>query len=131
MTLTAYRQMRYDKPESIAHIGIRYKTFEEVEQAILALEKAAQPGGEFEGRIEIAKFRARPGLDPAIDQRMAESPIFDETAKPAFANYWVQCFVKTDLLAHGLLALGQTIELDYVFEGFFDEAPWFGPPRAN
>ena len=127
--LTEYRQMRYDKPESIAHIGIRYKTLEEVEQAILTLEKGAQPGGEFEGRIEVTKFKARPDLDPAIDARMAVSPIFDESTKPAFANYWVQCFVKTDLFAHGLLAFGQTIELDYVFDGFFAEEPWFGPPR--
>ena len=45
---------------------------------------------------------------------------------PAFADHWIQCFVKTDLFGYGILAFGQTIELDYIFEPFFAQPPKFG-----
>ena len=54
---------------------------------------------------------------------MAASPAFTGDEPRAFANYWIQCFVKTDLFGYGILAFGQTIELDYVFEPFFAEPP--------
>jgi hypothetical protein len=57
---------------------------------------------------------------------MAASPLFTGDEHPAYADYWVQCFVKTDLFAAGILAFGQTIELDYVFEPFFAQPPEFG-----
>ena len=44
----------------------------------------------------------------------------------AFANHWVQCFVRTDLFGYGILAFGQTIELDVVFDPFFAQPPTFG-----
>ena len=78
------------------------------------------------GRVELTKYRARPDLDPAVDERMAASPMFTGDEPQAFANFWIQCFVKTDLFGYGILAFGQTIELDYVFEPFFAEPPSFG-----
>ena len=57
---------------------------------------------------------------------MAASPVFTGDEHPAYADYWVQCFVKTDLFGYGILAFGQTIELDYVFEPFFHQPPKFG-----
>ncbi|MEO8693889.1 MAG: hypothetical protein ABI658_10245 [Acidimicrobiales bacterium] len=118
-----FKQFKYDKPESSAHIGIRYASFEALEDTVLALEKAAKPGGELAGRLEITKFKARPGLDPEVDRRIASSPIFTGDELPAFAKWWVQIFVRTNLFAHGLLTFGQTIELDYVFEPFFSHLP--------
>jgi hypothetical protein len=118
-----FKQFKYDKPESSAHIGIRYASFEALEDTVLALEKAAKPGGELAGRLEITKFKARPGLDPEVDRRIASSPIFTGDEAPAFAKWWVQIFVRTNLFAHGLLSFGQTIELDYVFEPFFSHLP--------
>ena len=118
-----FTQFKYDKPESSAHIGIRYASFESLEDTVMALEKAAKPGGELAGRLEITKFKAPPGLDPEVDRRIAASPIFTEDTLPSFAKWWVQIFVRTNLFAHGLLSFGQTIELDYVFEPFYSNLP--------
>jgi hypothetical protein len=121
--VTTFRRSKYDKPESSAHIGIRYQSFEALEDTVQALEKAGKPGGELAGRLEITKFRAPPGLDEGVDRRIAASPIFQGDELPSFAKWWVQIFVRTDLFAHGLLSFGQTIELDYVFEPFFSHLP--------
>jgi hypothetical protein len=118
-----FKQSKRDKPESAAHIGFRFASFEALEDTVLALEKAGKAGGELAGRLEITKFKAPPGLDPEVDRRIASSPIFTEDALPSFAKWWVQVFVRTDLFAHGLLSFGQTIELDYVFEPFFANLP--------
>jgi hypothetical protein len=118
-----FKQSKHDKPESSAHIGIRYASFEALEDTVMALEKAATPGGELAGRLEITKFKAPPGLDPEVDRRIAASPIFTGDEARSFAKWWVQIFVRTDLFAHGLLQFGQTIELDYVFEPFFSHLP--------
>ena len=125
--LSAYRALRAEWPESLTHVGIRYSSFEALERAVSAIEIATAPGGELAGRASITKFKARPGLDAEIDAAMAASPIFDDDDRPAFADYGVQCFVKTDLCAAGLLALGQTIELDYFFAPAFEKVPSFGP----
>ena len=73
----------------------------------------------------MTKYPPRAGLDDAIDARIAASPLFDGTQPPSFAKDWVQCFLKTDLFGYGILAFGQTIELDYVFDRFFA-----GPPPS-
>lgn len=117
-------------PESISHIGLRYRSFEELESVLASLDAAGAPSGELAGRINVVKYRARPDLDPAVDAVMAESTQFSGEESPAFANAWVQCFVRTDVVAYGLLALGQTFELDYVFEPFFAEPPTFGRPKS-
>jgi hypothetical protein len=116
-------------PESLSHIGLRYQSFEELERVLVALDAAAAPGGELEGRVEVVKHRARPGLDAAVDARMAASPVFTGDEKPAFADHWVQCFVNTDLCGFGILAFGSTFELDYVFDQFMDHPPSFGTKR--
>ncbi len=122
---------RRTAPESSSHIGFRYRSFESLEQVLADLHAAGAPGGELEGRIEVTRYRARPGLDPAVDERMAASPAFDGTETPAFADYWVQCFVSTDLCGFGILAFGQTFELDFVFDPFFSQPPTFGRPRPQ
>jgi hypothetical protein len=128
--VAAFRDKRMSAPESCSHIGFRYRTFEALEQVLAGLETANGSGGELEGRIQVAKHRVRPGLDPAVDARMAASPMFDGTEKPAFADYWVQCFVSTDLCGFGTLVFGHTFELDFVFDPFFSGPPTFGTPRT-
>jgi hypothetical protein len=116
-------------PEALSHIGLRYQSFEDLERVLQALEAATAPGGELEGRVEVVKHRARPGLDADVDARMAASPVFTGDEKPAFADHWVQCFVNTDLCGFGILAFGSTFELDYVFDRFMDHPPSFGTKR--
>lgn len=128
--LAAYHEMRAEWPESLNHVGIRYSSFEALERAVTAIETATAPGGELAGRASITKFKARAGLDPEIDAAMAASTIFDDDDRPAFTDYGVQCFVKTDLFAAGVIALGQTIELDYFFAPAFETVPDFGAARA-
>jgi hypothetical protein len=123
--VAAFGERRRDAPESSSHIGLRFATLEALEQSLLAVERDAQAGGPLEGRVEITKYPPRTGVDAAIDARLAESPLFDGTEPPSFAKDWVQCFVKTDLFGYGILAFGQTIELDYVFDRFFA-----GPPPS-
>jgi hypothetical protein len=124
--LSAYRALRAEWPEALTHVGIRYSTFDALERAVLAVETATAPGGELEGRASITKFRARSGLDAEIDAVMAATPIFGPDDRSAFVEYGVQCFVKTDLCAAGLLTLGQTIELDFAFPPAFEKLPSYG-----
>jgi hypothetical protein len=124
----AFRDLRVSSPESLDHVGIRYRSWEALERAVLALEGATAPGGALEGRAVVTKYRARPGQDAHVDAVMETSPIFrdhDEDGT-AFADYAVQVFVKTDLCTTGLFALGQTIELDYFWAPAFETAPDFG-----
>ena len=123
------RGLTTTSPESLSHIGLRYRSFDDLERVLVGLEAAAAPGGELEGRVEVVKHRARPGLDSTVDARMAASPVFTGTEKPAFADYWVQCFVNTDLCGFGVLEFGSTYELDYVFDQFMEHEPSFGTKR--
>lgn len=125
-TATAFTDMKRSSPETASHFAIRYRELEELERVLAAVEADAAEGGPLHGRVELTKYRARPDLDPAVDERMAASSAFTGDEPRAFANFWIQCFVKTDLFGYGILAFGQTIELDYVFEPFFAEPPSFG-----
>jgi len=111
-------------PEIRPHFGIRFHTLEALEEALLAIEAHAAPGGPLEGRAQVRKFTARPGLDPATDARMAASPVFRGDEKPAFVDHLVQCFVRTSVF--GNLTSGGLIELDYAFPPFFAHVPSFG-----
>lgn len=125
-----YRTKTLAAPESISHIGIRYGSFDELESVLASIERATGSGGALAGRAQVVKYTARPGLDADVDDRLAASPAFGGDERPAFANYWVQCFVRTDVLGFGILALGHTFELDFVFDPFFAEPPSFGRPRT-
>jgi hypothetical protein len=127
--VASMRGLTTTAPEALSHIGLRYRSFDDLERVLVALSAAAGPGGELEGRVEVVKHRARPGLDAAVDARMAASPVFTGDEKPAFADHWVQCFVNTDLCGFGVLAFGSTFELDYVFDRFMDHEPSFGTRR--
>jgi hypothetical protein len=130
-----YSMTMTTSPESASHIGLRFQNLEELEQVLRDLEMAAAPGGELEGRIHLVKYPARPGDDTAASSTMAEriaaSPAFSGDETESFAPYWIQCFVTTDLCGFGILAFGNTFELDYVFDPFFKEPPTFGRRRTG
>ncbi len=111
-------------PEIRPHFGIRFHTMEALEESLLALERDASTGGPLQEHVKILKFRARPGLDSATDARMAASPAFQGDERPGFANYLVQCFIRTDVF--GNLTSAGLIELDYAFPPFFERIPTFG-----
>jgi hypothetical protein len=123
---TEFTEMKRASPETASHFAIRYGQLEALEDALGAIEADCVTGGPLHGRVELTKYRARPGLDAAVDARMEASRAFTGAEHPAFADHWIQCFVKTDLFGYGILAFGQTIELDYVFEPFFAQPPTFG-----
>ena len=111
-------------PEAAPHVGVKYQTLEELEEVLQTLERATGTGGPLHGHVRIRKFRARPGLDPDVDHRMARSPAFTGDEPPAFGDHIIQCFLRTTLF--GQLSSASTIELDYAFPPFFDGAPHFG-----
>ncbi len=113
-----------EAPEIRPHFGIRFHTMESLEESLRAIERHAAPGGPLDGHVRIRKFKARPGLDAETDARMAASPVFAGDEKPGFADYLVQCFVRTDLF--GNLTSAGLIELDYAFPRFFERIPSFG-----
>jgi hypothetical protein len=124
--LTAFSALRAEWPETYTHVGIRFRSLDDVERAVAALDAAGAPGGELEGRVSVTRFRARTGKDDAVDRRMDDSPVFADDDRHAFSDFGVQCFVQTDLVAAGLLTLGQIIELDYYFEPAFAQPPRYG-----
>lgn len=133
--VTKYRNRIAEKPESVSHIGIRYRTLQELEQVLAAIETATAPGGELEGRASLVKYRPRPGGhsdrdDAAVAELVAASPAFSGEEPDSFAPHWIQCFVSTDLCGFGILAFGSLFEIDYVFDPFFAEPPTFGKLRS-
>lgn len=111
-------------PEARPHFGIRFHTLEALEEALLAIERHAEPGEPLAGHVRFRNYRARPGLDAETDARIAASPVFRGDEKPGYTDYLVQCFVRTDLF--GNLTSAGTIELDYAFPRFFERVPRFG-----
>ena len=124
--LTAWEDLRGEWPETATHVGIRFRSLDDVERAVAAVQSAGAPGGELEGRVSVSWFRARKGKLPEIDARMEASPVFGDDDRSAFSDFGVQCFVRTNLFAAGLLTFGQLIELDYYFDPAFAEAPRYG-----
>ena len=122
-------------PESSSHIGIRYRSLEALENVLDDLAAAASPGGELAGRIQVTRYRPRPGgngeADAAVAARIDASPSFSGREPTSFAPHWIQCFVRTDVCGFGILAFGSTFELDYVFEPFLEQPPVFGRRPAH
>jgi hypothetical protein len=114
-------------PESGFHIGVRYDSLDALEHAVLAVQAAIANEPRLAGRMSVTRFRARAGQDPAVDARMAASPVLQADDREAFGDKVVQVFVNTDVVAGGLLSLGQTFELDYEFPG---RPPSYPPVRV-
>jgi hypothetical protein len=125
--LTSFLDRRHAQAEAIAHLGIRYGTFEQLESVLTRLERDTQPGEPLAGRVEIFKRIPAPGHSRSVDDRIAASPVFtgDEPAGPA--KHWVQCRIVTDVLGFGIVSLGSEFELDFVFDDWFAAPASFTP----
>ena len=105
-------------------MGLKYESLDDLEAAIHAIVGHSAPGGPLEGRVTVTRYRARPGLDPDTDARIAASTVFTDDDRTAFGDHIVQIFVRTSLF--GALTSASTIELDYAFPPFYDRVPTFG-----
>ncbi len=83
-----------DQPQMMTHLGVGFASSEEVEQACERVTGAA----ELSGRVVVSPV-FRPGGPGSVDERV------------------VQAFVYTDVIASGLLAGGQQIELQVRVDG--------------
>jgi hypothetical protein len=102
-----------EQPESASHGALAFRDLDTLEEVVLGLLDAADEAP-LAGRVHVRVFRARGGYDD-VDERMAASELFADADDVAFVDRTVQVFVQTDIVSTGLLLLGQTIELDYVF----------------
>jgi hypothetical protein len=80
-----------DQPESVTHFGIRYTSFAKLQQALKQLEEDLDP--ELQGRLNVAQVSHLPAGTAFLTEDV------------------ISAFVVTDVIAAGLLTLGQTIEL--------------------
>jgi hypothetical protein len=94
---------------------VRYDSLEALERAVLALEASLKNEPRLAQRMAITRFKSRAGQDPAVDARMAASPVLQADDREAFGDKIVQVFINTDVVAGGLLSVGQIFELDYIF----------------
>ena len=90
----AYLDRLTQEPQRSFHFGIRYPELELLEATLAAIEAAGRDDPELAGRIGVSGV-FRPGDDGA------------------YTDLMVQAFVKTNVLASGLLALGQHVELQW------------------
>ncbi len=125
--LKGYLERRQAQAEAVSHFGIRYGSFEQLEQVLARLDDHTRAGGPLAGRVEIFKRIPAPGYSDAVDARIAASPVLssDEAAGPA--KHWVQCRIITDIVGFGIVSLGSEFELDYVFGEWFQSVPSFAP----
>ena len=77
-------------PQLTSHFGIRFPSFEKLEETLAHLENDLDP--ELKGRVQV-KGVFRPG------------------APGSYTDLVMQVFIKTDIAASGLLTFGQHIEL--------------------
>jgi hypothetical protein len=85
------------EPQRYHHLGIGFETLADWQVAVEGIQGLSATDAELAGRLEVAAV-FRPG-DPG-----------------AYGDDFVQAFVRTDIFSVGLLALGQTIELQHYFE---------------
>lgn len=81
-------------PQYTYHFGLRLPSEEALDAALARIEAAGREDGELAGRVEVVAV-FRPG-DPG-----------------AATDTMVQAFVRTDVVACGLVSLGQHIELQW------------------
>ena len=91
---TAYLDRLRREPQRSFHFGIRMADAAALEAACERVRQAGADGGELAGRVRLAGV-FRPGDDGAV------------------ADTMVQAFVWTDVVASGLLTIGQHIELQW------------------
>jgi hypothetical protein len=86
-----YSAQGQNQPESVTHFGIRYASFPKLKVTLKQLEESLDP--ELHGRLKIAQVSHLPAGTAFLTEDV------------------ISAFVVTDVIAAGLLTLGQTIEL--------------------
>jgi hypothetical protein len=94
MAARGYLDRVAHEPQRSFHFGIRYPTLEQLEATLAAVDAAGRDDAELAGRVAVSGV-FRPG-DPG-----------------SYTDIMVQAFVKTDVVAAGLLAFGQHLELQF------------------
>jgi hypothetical protein len=89
-----YRERLSREPQRSCHFGIRFLDLERLESA---LERVAAAGNK----------------DPDFVGRVALSGVFRPGESGSYSDTLVQAFVRTDVVASGLLTFGQHIELQW------------------
>jgi hypothetical protein len=82
---------REHQPESVTHFGIRYSSFTRLKTALRQLAEDLDP--ELQGRLKVVQVSHLPAGTSFLTEDV------------------ISAFVVTDVIAAGLLTLGQTIEL--------------------
>jgi hypothetical protein len=86
-----YGAQREHQPESVTHFGIRHASFATLKSALKHLEQDLD--SELQGRLKVAQVSDLPAGTAFLTEDV------------------ISAFVVTDVIAAGLLTLGQTIEL--------------------
>jgi hypothetical protein len=86
----AYLHRALNHPHGVPHFGIRYPSFESLEQTLEALGERIE--GDFKDRVRFSQI-VRPGHSSSMTSEL------------------IQAFVFTDIIVSGLFSIGQLIEL--------------------
>jgi hypothetical protein len=93
-TARAYLARLAGEPQRSFHFGMRLPTLEALEAAVARVRDASSSDPDLKGRVHV-------------------SGVFHPGDPGAYTDTMVQAFVRTDVVAAGLLAFGQHIELQW------------------
>jgi hypothetical protein len=93
-TARAYLERLAREPQRSFHFGMRLPTLEALDAAIARIRDASDNDPDLKGRVQV-------------------SGVFHPGDPGAYTETMVQAFVRTDVVAAGLLAFGQHIELQW------------------
>jgi hypothetical protein len=92
----AYLERLHTEPQRSFHFGIRYPSVDALDATLARIDAVGDTDPELVGRVGVSGV-FRPG-DPG-----------------ALADTMIQAFTRTDVVAAGILAFGQHVELQYQF----------------
>jgi hypothetical protein len=93
-TARAYLERLRDEPQRSCHFGLRFASEDSYEQVLERLRNVAV-------------------TDPELGERLTLSGVFRPGDPGAYSKIMIQAFVRTDVLASGLLSMGQHFELQW------------------
>lgn len=93
-TARDYQGRLRGEPQRSCHFGIRFSSYEAYEATLAEIRRVGEDDPELKGRVTLSGV-FRPG-DPG-----------------AYSKIMIQAFVRTDVIASGMLSLGQHIELQW------------------
>ncbi|KQV54708.1 MULTISPECIES: hypothetical protein [unclassified Caulobacter] len=117
--VAAFQQGQGQDPEYTFHVGMLFRSLEQVEDTIARLRDLEKSDPAFAGRLKVTLNRAQPGV-AEIDARMDASPVFADVTRHPYGRHAIQAFVESDLFTAGPLGGPLVLEMDYVFPGHPD-----------